>query len=726
MSTDTDRLLPRILLVDDNPAIHEDYRKILCPARRPTGDALSGLAAELFGDPVQDLPSTKFEVASAFQGQEALEMVQAALAAGRPFALAFMDVRMPPGWDGVETITRIWQLQPDLQVIICTAFSDYSREAMLAKLGESDSFVVLKKPFDTIEVSQLAHALTRKWQVTRQANARLVDLDERVRRRTEELVRANELLQGEISRRGLIEGALRESEERFHHAFDNVAVGLAIFRVKDQTCTDANESLARLAGCAKSDLLGRRLSDALQFSDPEQWNGLLAAIQTGCKVLNGELELRRRDGTRRQTLISIEPLTLGGDACYLASLADVTEQRRLETQLRQSQKMEAIGQLAAGVAHDFNNLLTIIEGYTSLQLSRSGQPPDVTKAFEQIDRAANRASSLTRQLLAFSRKQMVQRKPLRLGNTISRMQSMLGRLLGETIQLDCNFSPNLPPVWADESNLEQVVMNLMVNARDAMPRGGSVSISASVAELSAAQAARLPEAHPGRFVEMIVADTGCGMDSRTLSRVFEPFFTTKPLGKGTGLGLATVYGIVKQHDGFIDVESLPRRGTTFHVYLPVCDPGADELSRERTAQTPEAKAGEGETVLVVEDESAVREYVCTVLVANGYRVLEASCGTEALAVWQGAKHRINLLFTDMVMPNGLTGSMLTRRLLQQDRELRVVYTSGYSAEVVASGQLLEEGLNFLPKPFDQQRLLSVVRRALDSPPNAVELPPVAS
>ncbi len=724
MQDTTDMALPRVLVVDDNPSIHEDFRKILCPASRPASDALRELTGQLFGEQADEPILARFELDSAFQGDEALKQVRAALAEKRPYAIAFVDVRMPPGWDGVETVARIWQEQPDLQVVICTAYSDYSREAMLKKLGTSHSFVILKKPFDSIEVQQLAHVFAQKWELNRQVNARLADLDERVQQRTAELLNANERLQGEIQRRALIEGALRESEERFHYAFENVSVGLAIFRVSDHICTDANESLARLVGCRKAELLGRPLQDSMRFSHPEDWTALVDLVRAGRKAVNEEVVIRRQDGERRHTLLSIEAVTLDGVACCLVSLSDITEQRRLETQLRHSQKMDAIGQLAAGVAHDFNNLLTIIGGYTSTQLTRKDLDPAVLKAFEQVNCAADRASTLTRQLLAFSRKQVVQRKSLHLDRTLQRMQTMLSRLLGETIQLECNFSPGLPPVCADESNIEQIVMNLIVNARDAMPRGGSVSVSLCRTELTPGRAAQFTEGRPGAFAELIVADTGCGMDQQTLGRIFEPFFTTKPVGQGTGLGLATVYGIVKQHEGFIEVHSVRGRGTTFHVFLPLSETQADGAGAQARPPHAVARPGADETVLVVEDEPAVREYVTTVLQTNGYRVLEAGCGAEALSVWQGARHKINLLLTDMVMPNGLTGSMLARRLLQQDRGLRVVYTSGYSPEVIAGGQLIEEGLNFLPKPFDQRRLLGVVRRALDAQPMAVELPGV--
>jgi CheY-like chemotaxis protein len=377
--------------------------------------------------------------------------------------------------------------------------------------------------------------------------------------------------------------------------------------------------------------------------------------------------------------------------------------------------MEAIGQLAAGVAHDFNNLLTIIQGYTSLQLAKSNLETDIANAFAQIKMASERAASLTRQLLAFSRQQLVQRKPLELGTALSRMKTMLSRALGETIQLECRLAPARLWINADESGLDQVIMNLAVNARDAMPDGGKLSLSTDLATIAMTETGAHPSGREGEFVVLTVTDTGCGMEQRTLDRIFEPFFTTKPIGRGTGLGLSTVYGIVRQHEGWIEVQSRPGQGTTFRVFLPAGQqppepepPPAAPISQHHQPTDP------GQTILLVEDEPTVRRFVAAVLAKEGYQVVQAASGAEALVTWNGIAHQVRLLLTDMVMPEGISGTTLAGQLLRRNPDLKVIYTSGYSPDLAANGHLLKEGVDFLTKPFTRDHLLATVRNALNS------------
>jgi CheY-like chemotaxis protein len=327
--------------------------------------------------------------------------------------------------------------------------------------------------------------------------------------------------------------------------------------------------------------------------------------------------------------------------------------------------------------------------------------------------ASERASSLTRQLLALSRKQIVQRKPLALGTTLTRIQSMLAHTLGETIQLQCTAAPGLPCVRADESGLEQLILNLALNARDAMPTGGQLSISAEPVRLTPAETADHADRRPGDFVTLRVTDTGCGMDPQTLNRVFEPFFTTKPIGRGTGLGLSTVYGIVKQHEGWIEVESQPGSGTTFRVFLPAISelPRPEPVAQETGCEeSPEITADE--PILVVEDEPDVRKFMTCVLSARGYRVVPASSGADALVQWNRLNGKVRLLLTDMVMPGGISGCALAERLCQHQPGLKVVFTSGYSPEAVANADSFREGRNFIAKPFTRDRLLAIVQHVL--------------
>jgi PAS domain S-box-containing protein len=389
---------------------------------------------------------------------------------------------------------------------------------------------------------------------------------------------------------------------------------------------------------------------------------------------------------------------------------DITERLNLEAQLRHAQKLESVGRLAAGVAHDINNILTVIQGHAGLLRSEPNLRPEMTESLQQVARAAERASRLTNQLLTFSRKTPPQPQRLDLNEVLTNLSSMLRRTLGEDITFQFNYAANLPCIHADLGMIEQVIMNLAVNARDAMPKGGQLLISTAPARVDAAYVGRNPEAREGTFVCLAMTDTGCGMDQTTLGRLFEPFFTTKEFGKGTGLGLTTVYGIVKRHQGWIEVQSQPGQGSTFKLYFPPGDRAA-----ERGAERPSGASVPGgqETILVVEDETPVLYTLRNVLTRYGYRVLEAASGIEALAVWHSHHEEIALLLTDMVMPVGLNGQELAEKFKAQKPSLKVIYTSGYSVEVAGKNLSLMDGVNFLQKPFDVQSLGLAVRKCLD-------------
>jgi signal transduction histidine kinase len=428
-------------------------------------------------------------------------------------------------------------------------------------------------------------------------------------------------------------------------------------------------------------------------------------------VRDQEAKIRSQAGVMRELLVSLSPITLSGEPHALLLAQDVSERATLERQLRQAQKMEAIGQLAAGVAHDFNNILTVIQGHAGLlqQTLDSGCPQK--KSLEQIVAAASRAATLIRQLLMFSRKQVMQFRNLDLNETMSNAIKMLERLVGEHVQT--NFRPQnpLPAIHADGSMVEQVAMNLAVNARDAMPNGGQVFISTSLEKIDRAATPMDPERRQGEFVCLTFRDTGMGMDTTILGRIFEPFFTTKPVGKGTGLGLSTVFGIVRQHGGWLEVESKPNQGTTFRIYFP-----ASPQPAEKTESASDGALRSGrETVLVAEDEEALRGMVVQILRVQGYTVLEATSGVHALEVWEQASRPVDLLLTDIVMPGGIMGSELAERLSNQCPTLKVIYTSGYSPGMAGQDASLLEGRNFLPKPYSIGKLAQFVRECLDAP-----------
>ena len=383
----------------------------------------------------------------------------------------------------------------------------------------------------------------------------------------------------------------------------------------------------------------------------------------------------------------------------------------LEEQLRQSQKMESVGQLAAGVAHDFNNMLTIIQGHSSALLAKPSLPPEMLDPVQAVFFASERAASLTRQLLMFSRKNVMQSRLLDLRETVGNMTKLLGRLLGETIALDFQAPAGLPAVQGDPGMIEQVVMNLAVNARDAMPSGGTLTIGIKPMAIDAAYAERRPDARAGYFMRLRVADTGTGMDSATLGRIFEPFFTTKEVGKGTGLGLATVYGIVKQHEGWIEVNSEPGKGTTFDVFFPANEQPIAPAKKESTPTAP--LTGGTETILIVEDEAILREMARDILKDCGYHPLEASTGKEALDVWRESAGKIDLVLTDMVMPDGISGVDLAERLLADRPDLKIIFTSGYTSTEINAELLSRSKAHFLQKPYSVTTLARAVRDCLD-------------
>jgi PAS domain S-box-containing protein len=673
----------RILIVDDNTSIHADFRNILCPDHSDEA-AADAMEAVLFGEDKPDEMS--FELDSAYQGQEGFEMVKQALAENRPYSLAFVDVRMPPGWDGVETIARIWEVDPELQVVVCTAYADYSWDEMRAKVGQPDSLLVLKKPFDNIEVQQLAHSLTKKWLLSFQARLQIA-----------ELAQANE--------------SLAMSEERFSKAFHESPLPSGIQSFPDQRFVDVNQRLAQVADCRREEMIGRTPAELFLWEKPEvseQWYEGLVRQQL---VRDQEAKIRNRSGALREVLVSLSPLALGGQSHVLLLAQDISERAMLERQLRQAQKMEAIGQLAAGVAHDFNNILTIIQGHAGLMQQKLDSASPQAKSIEQITRAAARATTLIRQLLMFSRKQVMQFRHLDLNDTLRNAIKLLERLVGEHVQIEFQPQSPIPAIHADSSMLEQIAMNLAVNARDAMPNGGRLSITTSLQTIRRAPTPMDSETRDGQYICLTFRDNGLGMDTQVLSRIFEPFFTTKAVGKGTGLGLSTVFGIVRQHQGWLEVQSEPDQGTTFRIYFP-----ASQHAAEKTELVVDTALRNGrETILVAEDEDTLREMVVQVLKIQGYTVLEAASGTRALEVWQQANRPVDLLLTDLVMPGGVMGSDLAERLSTQCPRLKVIYTSGYSPGMAGKDASLLEGRNFLPKPYSIGKLAQFVRECLDAP-----------
>lgn len=468
-----------------------------------------------------------------------------------------------------------------------------------------------------------------------------------------------------------------------------------------------NRNVETLTGYASQEIAGRSAVDFFADADRPLIEERIGEVFSAGKA-DIQADLVHKDGSTTPCYFTGQTFDCGGRTCLIGMGIDISARRELEDQLRQLQKMESVGQLAAGVAHDFNNLLTVIQGHASLLLDGEAGASEIAELGQEISDAAQRAANLTRQLLLFSRKQHMEPELVELGELTHNLAKMLRRVLGEQVALELDTGSEPAEVVADPGMLEQVITNLAVNARDAMPVQGTLSIEIAVRDLSEKDVARSPEARPGRFVVLTVRDTGTGIPPEVLPRVCEPFFTTKETGKGTGLGLATVYGIIDQHEGWMEIESEVGRGTTVRCFLP---------RRTRKPKQPEASEvsttlGGTETVMLVEDEPALRNLAQKILSRRGYTVVTAGSGPEALQRWDEHRGAIDLLVTDMVMPGGIQGPELAERLRAEKPNLAVVLTSGYSAEV-ATELSVGSSLSYLPKPFDPSKLLETVRRALE-------------
>jgi PAS domain S-box-containing protein len=531
-----------------------------------------------------------------------------------------------------------------------------------------------------------------------------------------DIVRVSRDAEGRVrQRRGLMidvtaHKAAEEERARLSSAVEQAAESVMIMN-PEAVITYVNPAFERITGYAAAEVLGETPK---LLRPPEQDRALYGQIWRTVRAglaWHGEVLSRRKDGSLYTEEQSIAPLRdpQGEIAGYVAIGQDVGTRKNLESALRQAQKMDAVGRLAGGIAHDFNNMLAVILGRSDLLLAKLRPDDPLRRHIDLIKKTGDRAAALTRQLLAFSRKQIIQPSVLDLNAVVGGLLAMLRRLIGEDIELVTDSDPALGRVKADPGQIEQVIMNLVVNARDAMPRGGTLTIKTADVELDDEFTRSQPGAGIGPHVLLEVSDTGIGMDKDIKNRIFEPFFTTKELGKGTGLGLSTAYGIVRQHDGFITVDSQVDRGTTFRIYLPRVDDVAEPLdAREAPAASPRGS----ETVLLVEDEENVRDLACEFLQLNGYRVLKAANGGEALLICEQHEGPIHLMITDVVMPR-MSGRELAERLVPLRPEMKVLYTSGYTDDALVPHGVLEPGTHFIEKPFTSDALASTVREVLD-------------
>lgn len=656
------------------------------------------------------------EVESARHGAEALIKARSS-----PPAIVISDLLMPV-MDGYSLL-RQWKADERLRsipfIVYTATYTDPEDEKLALRLG-ADAFIL--KPAEPDDFLVRLRAVQARAARASEASTNepagdetglLREYSETLIRKLEEktlqLEESNRKLRRDIAARKEVEAALRESEERFRQLAENIDDVFWLSDLRGNVC---------YVSPAYETIWGRTRESL--YADPEAWIDCVhpddrervarSTMEYATGRWDETFRIVRPDGTLRWLRARAYPVFDGEGKVYrVAGVSrDITEYRRLEEQFRRAQKMEAVGRLAGGLAHDFNNLLSVILSYTSLVLEDSSLNEHVRTEIEEVRRAGERATSLTKQLLAFGRQQMLQPKVLDLNQVVLDMERMLRRLLGEDIGLTIVPSRKGSRVYADPTQIEQIVMNLAVNARDAMPRGGSITIEIDEGVVESGGA---PGLEPGCHVVLSVTDTGIGMDAATREQIFEPFFTTKAKGKGTGLGLSTVFGIVKQSHGHIQVSSEPDHGTTFKVYLPCTDRPVETVSP--SVRVPPTLRG-SETILLVEDDDQVRGMNRTILRRNGYTVLDAQNGGEAYLVSANFGGTIDLLLTDVVMPR-MSGRELAERILLTRPETKVLYVSGYTADAIVHHGVLESGISFLQKPITPDALLRKVREVLSDP-----------
>ena len=705
----------RVLVIDDNRAIHDDFRKILSPVAATTA-ALDATESALFGHPTDATPRTQFRVDSAYQGQEGVLLVKEALEAGQPYAMAFVDVRMPPGWDGVETTRKIWELDPNLQVVLCTAYSDYSWDEMFEKLGSRDGLLILKKPFDAVEAFQLAYALTEKWWLHQQSRRKMDDLEGMVAERTGELQYINHALQTEVAEHQRAEETLRESEEKFRQLADNVTDVFWMTSPDLRKVHYVSPAYERVWGRSAASVYAHpaEWADAIPPEERERVYAAFSRLAADEPSVSVEYRIARPDGSIRwihSRGFQIKDAT--GAVIRITGIAtDITERKRVEGHLFQSQKMETVGKLAGGIAHEFNTIMTTIIGHSEIMLNDLPAGNPLCKNAQEIRQAADKAAMLTRQLLAYGRKQILQPKILDLNTLIADVEGILRHLMGDGVDVRIVPSTGLKPVKADVGQIEQVIMNIAMNAADAMPNGGKLTLETANVTLGEEYVRGFPDLKAGEYVMLAITDTGAGMSEKVKARLFEPFFTTKGVGKGTGLGLATCHGIIKQSGGHIAVYSEPGRGASFKVYLPQVEQPTKAIAPRRD---PADLPGGTEAILVVEDDPALREMSAALLRRLGYTVLSAANGVDALKLThQPGTGHIDLLFTDVVMPQ-MSGKELSDRMQALRPNTKVLFASAYTENAIVHQGVLDEGVDLLQKPFTPSALALKMREVLDRP-----------
>lgn len=667
----------RILVVDDNKGIHHDFRKILMPSLAPA-EGLSGLEERLFGNEaaaMQGIQHIEYQLDCASYAEQALEVFGEAYKRGEPYSVVFADVRMPPGEDGVKLIERIWALAPRTQVVIMTAFSDYTWEDLIERFGWSDRLIILRKPFDTITIKQLALMLTRRWYSEGALRAQRDELAA--------LVREKDRAERKLA--------------RFREAMEQAGDAILMLHAETGEILDYNSTLCRLLKYEEQEMASVAVTHILEESDFSRW-------KDGDTL---EEPLRCKDGSFVPVEISISYKPTVNRPTILAIIRDISrrvsaerERRHLETQLRHSQKMQTIGTLTSGIAHDFNNILSPIIVYTEMAIEDTTNHR-IREDLEQVHKAAYRARDLVQHILNFSHQVEKERMPLKIHLVIKEVMHLVRASTPTTITINCEI-PDCGLVMAGPTQIHQVLMNLCTNARQAMQHEGgelTVRLSRRVVELP-----HLGIQH-GEYCMLSVRDSGSGIPKELHSKIFEPFFTTKG-DEGTGLGLSMVNDIVKAHDGCVELISQEGDGTTFNIYLPVAQEEQDE-----TSANWEQPAGGGERVLFVDDEDMIVRMMHELLGRYGYKTTSMTNSLEALACFEEDPNAFDVVITDHTMPN-LVGLELARKMLAIRPNLPVILCTGFG-ESVSENICKKAGIGaYLLKPIVAREMVSAIERVV--------------
>jgi PAS domain S-box-containing protein len=804
----------RILAVDDDQNVLDLYEEFLSPP----------------------ISTFQFDLTLCPRSEVAVEAVQMAIDDEKHFAVAFLDIRMDSGPDGVWAAEQIRKLDPNIEIVMVTAHGDVGPEEIVSRVPPAGKLLYIRKPFSQEEIKQFAVSLSAKWQQEIQLLKIHAHLEGHIEEKATDLTKANKQMAREIEERRQAEKAMRESEERYRSLFKNNHMVMLIIDPETADIVDANPAACSFYGWGHEELTSKKITDINTLTEEQVFQEIERAkseqnqhfffrhrlarneivdveVFSGPIVLNGKqllysivnnvterkqsIEALQASEEKYRTLLETNPdpvvvydidgkvvyfnpaftrvfgwslgerlgkkmdvfvpeeswpetkkmisRVLGGESFSgietrrytkegkiipvsisgavlrdtdgslvgsIIDLRDISEQKNLEGQLQQAQKMEAVGTLAGGIAHDFNNLLQAIQGYTELLLIRKKEGESDWRELQEIIRASKRGAELTQQLLTFSRKVESKIIPLNLNQEVGEVRELLERTIPKMIDVEFKLADNLQMVNADPVQLRQVLMNLAVNAKDAMPEGGKLLIETQSVTLDQEFCRRYAEVTPGDYVLFSISDTGHGMAKETLEHIFDPFYTTKEVGKGTGLGLAIVYGIIKNHEGYITCYSHPEVGTTFRIYLPTIEPESVPVD-VLIAPEPEGLArGGSETILLVDDEEFIRELGADVLGRAGYTVLTAGDGENALKLYRQERARIDLVILDLIMP-GMGGRKCLEELLTIDPHTRVLISSGYSPDGPTKGALDTGAKGFVSKPYDTSQLLQLVREILD-------------